>query len=192
MRASRALAVGAACCAALGSAAPAAVAGGDRQDHGPLHVSVHPHSVHQGGVLAVTVHGCARGGTVTSHAFPRTSLLRDEGRDEGRDGGRDGGRGDERGDGRGDGRGDNRETSVAVARIHDHASPGHYNLAVRCNSNPGVATAQFTVVRGRGALGGLGGSLGPSAAEMTVGAGLVGSAAIGGVVFIARRRRALG
>ncbi|MEO3973788.1 hypothetical protein [Streptomyces sp. CAU 1734] len=189
MRASRALAVAAVTCAAVGLSAPVATAGGDRQDTGPIHVSVHPHSVHQGGTLTITVHGCSRGGTVTSNAFPRTSLHRGDSR--GDDRGDD--RGDARGDDRGDGRGENREnTSTATARIHDHASPGHYNLAARCNNNPGIATAQFTVVSGRGALGGLGGSMGPSSTEMAVGAGLVGTAAIGGSLFIARRRRTIG
>ncbi|MFI9583803.1 hypothetical protein ACIHCQ_18590 [Streptomyces sp. NPDC052236] len=43
----------------------------------------------------------------------------------------------------------------------------------------------------RGALGGLGGSIGPSSIEMAVGAGLAATAAIGGGVFIARRRRSI-
>lgn len=80
----------------------------------------------------------------------------------------------------------------ASARINDHATPGHYNLAVKCNDNAMVATHQFTVLAGRGAHGGLGGSVGPSDTDVAVGAGLVASAALGGAVFVARRRNAAG
>ncbi|MFF8841809.1 hypothetical protein ACF08N_03625 [Streptomyces sp. NPDC015127] len=45
------------------------------------------------------------------------------------------------------------------------------------------------MIPGRGAAGGLGGSIGPTTAEMAVGAGLVATAAVGGCIFIARRRR---
>ncbi|MFI5806223.1 hypothetical protein [Streptomyces sp. NPDC051561] len=78
----------------------------------------------------------------------------------------------------------------ASARINNHATPGHYNLAVKCNDNAMVATHQFTVLAGRGAHGGLGGSLGPSDTDVAVGAGLVASAALGGALFVARRRHA--
>ena len=54
-----------------------------------------------------------------------------------------------------------------------------------------MATAQFTVLTGRGAQGGLGGSVAPSSAEMAVGAGLVVTAAVGGTLLIARRRRTI-
>ncbi|WP_433548932.1 hypothetical protein ACQPZG_30660 [Streptomyces sp. CA-294286] len=80
----------------------------------------------------------------------------------------------------------------ASARINDHATPGHYNLAVKCNDNAMVATHRFTVLAGRGAHGGLGGSIGPSDTDMAVGAGLVASAALGAAVFVARRRNASG
>ncbi|MFD4138522.1 hypothetical protein [Streptomyces sp. NPDC058572] len=79
--------------------------------------------------------------------------------------------------------------AVAFARVRDNATPGRYNLTVRCDGSPAVASAQFTVLRGRGAQGGLGGSIGPSSAEMGVGAGLVATAAVGGSLFIVRRRR---
>ncbi|MER6910270.1 hypothetical protein ABT354_01150 [Streptomyces sp. NPDC000594] len=237
MRASRALAVAAAVVAVTGPAAPAAVAGGDRQD--AVHVSVSPHHVHQGATLTITVHGCGRGGgTISSNAFPHISLHRGgdgrggdgrggdgrggDGRGgDGRGGdGRGENRGDERGeergenragdrtdnrggdgrdgagrggDGGGDGRGgDGRDTLSVGARIHDHAAPGRYNLVVRCDNTSNVATAQFIVVSGRGTRGGLGGSLEPDTAEMAVGAGLVATAAIGGTVFLARRRRTVG
>ncbi|MER5769772.1 hypothetical protein [Streptomyces sp. NPDC001985] len=207
MRASRALAAAAAACAAVGLTAPVAAAGGDSQDNGPIHVSVSPHSVHQGATLTITVHGCDRGGTITSNAFPRLSLHRGDGREDGRDNrdGREENReenrgadrgGENRNDSRSDNRGgDNRGNSTSAgARIHDHATPGRYNLAVRChNGNRSeVATAHFTVVSGRGAHGGLGGSMAPGPAEMAVGAGLVTTAAVGGTLFIARRRRTVG
>lgn len=78
----------------------------------------------------------------------------------------------------------------ASARIYNHATPGHYNLAVKCNDNAMVATHQFAVLDGRGAHGGLGGSVGPSDTDVAVGAGLVASAALGGAIFVARRRGA--
>jgi hypothetical protein len=46
----------------------------------------------------------------------------------------------------------------------------------------------FTVLAGRGAQGGLGGSVGPSSTEMALGGGLAAAAAVGGGLFIARRR----
>ncbi|WP_175409662.1 hypothetical protein [Streptomyces sp. TRM64462] len=161
MRASRALAVAATACAALGLSAPLATAGGNGGS-GPTHVTVSPLQVHQGGVLTVTVQGCDRGGTVTSNAFPKTSLTVTP------------------------------TVQTATPRIYDHATPGRYNLAVRCNDSPRVVTRSFEVVRARGAQGGLGGSMTPSSTEMTVGAALVGSAALGGALFISRRRRLSG
>ncbi|MER7049787.1 hypothetical protein [Streptomyces jumonjinensis] len=213
MPASRALAVAAAACAAVGLSAPVAAAGGDSQDHESVHVSLSPHAVHQGGTLTIIVRGCGRGGTITSHAFPRINLNRGDGREDDRGGdgrGGDGREDDRGGDGRGndnnradrggdnrggDNREENRGNALSVgARIHDHASPGHYNLAVRChnNNNSSVATAQFRVLPARGALGGLGGSAAPSSAETAIGAGLVATAALGGTLFIARRRRTVG
>ncbi|MFJ4878149.1 hypothetical protein ACIP93_23475 [Streptomyces sp. NPDC088745] len=76
----------------------------------------------------------------------------------------------------------------ASARIHDHAAPGHYDLTVKCSDDTMVATHRFTVLAGRGAHGGLGGSRGPSDTDVAVGAGLVASAALGGAIFVARRR----
>ncbi|MFJ4964680.1 hypothetical protein EES43_27255 [Streptomyces sp. ADI96-02] len=78
-------------------------------------------------------------------------------------------------------------TSFADVRIHDRVTPGHYNLAVECDGR--TQTARFEVLRGRGASGGLGGSMGPSSVEMQVGGGLVAAAAVGGAVFLVRRRR---
>ncbi|MFF8955042.1 hypothetical protein [Streptomyces sp. NPDC014894] len=213
MRASRALAAAAAACAAVGLYAPTAVAGGDGGDRDSVHVSVSPHAVHQGGTLTITVRGCDRGGTIASNAFPRIHLHRGEGRGNDRDGGnqnnqnnrdnqenredgRGGGADNDRTENRADDRGEDRDgrgNSLSVgARIHDHASPGHYNLVVRCQNSSQVETAQFTVLSGRGARGGLGGSLGPSSAETAVGVGMVAAAAVGGALFVVRRRRTVG
>ncbi|MEV6396073.1 hypothetical protein AB0M39_15070 [Streptomyces sp. NPDC051907] len=161
MRASRAFAVAAAACAVVGLSAPLAAAGGDGQGgNGPINVNVNPQSVHPGGTLTITVQGCDRGGTVTSNAFRQVNLS------DSRSG-----------------------TATAIARINDNATPGQYSLAVRCNDNSSVASAHFTVLSGRGAQGGLGGSVGPSSTEMAIGVGLVATAAVGGGVFVARRRR---
>ncbi|WP_274564403.1 hypothetical protein [Streptomyces spiramyceticus] len=153
MRASRAFAATVAACAAVGLAAPAAVA-----SSGPGNVNVNPFSVHQGGRMTVSAAGCTHGGTVTSNAFPTARLSAGA-------------------------------TGYATAKIRHNATPGHYNLAVKCNDNPLTATHQYTVLAARGAQGGLGGSLNPSDTEMAVGAALVGTAAIGGGIFIMRRRR---
>ncbi|MEU1073687.1 MULTISPECIES: hypothetical protein [unclassified Streptomyces] len=128
---------------------------------GPTNVTVNPSAVHPGSTLTITANGCGHGGIVTSTAFSPTSLS-----------------GEDRGN-----------AGFATARIHDHISPGTYNLSVRCNDNPRTETRSFTVLSGRGALGGLGGSAGPTQTEMAVGGSLVALAAIGGVVFVARRRR---
>jgi hypothetical protein len=137
-----------------------AAAGGDGQGgDGQLQVSVNPQSVHQGGTLTITVQGCNRGGTVTSSAFPEVRLSRSR-----------------------------TGVATAVARIHDRATTGQHSLVVACNDNQRVGTAQFTVLASRGAEGGLGGSVGPSSTEMAVGAGLVATSAVGGSLFIARRR----
>ncbi|MEE1754522.1 hypothetical protein [Streptomyces sp. SP18CS02] len=166
MRASRALAVAATACVAVGLTAPLAAAtdGQDGSNTGPRNVTVSPSHVHQGGQLAVSASGCPNGGSVSSNAFPRTALtLNRSGQ------------------------------SAATPRIYDHATPGQYNLAVRCNNNDSrVVTRVFSVISGRGAQGGLGGSMAPSSTEMTVGAALVGTAAIGGGLFISRRRRLSG
>ncbi|MEU3187935.1 hypothetical protein ABZ707_27595 [Streptomyces sp. NPDC006923] len=158
MRASRALAVSATACAALALAAPSAGA-----NSGPSNVTVNPFSVHQGGTIEITAQGCARGGTVTSNAFPRADLSVNS-----------------------------TGLSRATARIRDNATPGRYNLAVRCNDDNRVVTHQFEVLAGLGALGGLGGSVGPSSTEMAIGSALVASAAVGGSLFVARRRRLSG
>ncbi|MFH8618871.1 hypothetical protein ACH4E8_27925 [Streptomyces sp. NPDC017979] len=213
MRASRALAVAAVACATIGVAAPmAAAGGGDNQDLGPFNISVHPRAVHEGGTLTISVNGCNRGGTVTSNAFPTARLENRDGREsrDGRDGrdnreardNRDN-RGGENRDGGDNKGGDNREARdnrdgrergelVAFARVRDNTAPGDYNLAVRCHGSNRVETAEFTVLRGRGAHGGLGGTVAPTTAEMTVGGGLVAVALGGGAFALTRRRGAAG
>ncbi|MFF0425048.1 hypothetical protein [Streptomyces sp. NPDC004520] len=80
--------------------------------------------------------------------------------------------------------------STATARIFDNATPGQYNLAVQCGGR--TLTQSFRVLAGQGAQGGLGGSMAPSSTEMAVGGSLVAAAALGGGLFIARRRRVTG
>ncbi|CAM5285752.1 hypothetical protein GCM10010222_47930 [Streptomyces tanashiensis] len=80
--------------------------------------------------------------------------------------------------------------STATPRIFNNATPGQYNLAVQCNGR--TLTQPFRVLAGQGAQGGLGGSMAPSSTEMAIGGSLVAAAALGGGVFIARRRRMTG
>ncbi|WP_323187990.1 hypothetical protein [Streptomyces sp. NBC_01264] len=77
----------------------------------------------------------------------------------------------------------------ATVRIFNHASPGLQTLSVKCHDNSLVATYRFTILEGRGAQGGLGGSIGPSTAETAIGASLVGAAALGAGAHVMRRRR---
>ncbi|MER6997887.1 hypothetical protein [Streptomyces sp. NPDC000410] len=79
--------------------------------------------------------------------------------------------------------------SIATARIYNHAVPGRYRLAVRCDRSNRIAVRSFRVLSARGAQGGLGGSMAPSDKEMAMGGGLVATAAVGGAAFIVRRRR---
>ncbi|MEV4936922.1 hypothetical protein [Streptomyces zaomyceticus] len=169
MRAARTLAVTATAIAAVGLSAPLAAAthgSGNVLSGGsnntPTNVTVSPFEVHPGSTLTITARGCNRGGTVTSNAFPDATLS--------------GGNG----------------VSTAVARVYNNATPGNYNLAVRCNGGSNVVTEPFRVLPGRGAQGGLGGSLAPSSTEMAVGGSLVAAAALGGGLFIVRRRRMTG
>ncbi|MEV6957655.1 hypothetical protein AB0M97_00280 [Streptomyces sp. NPDC051207] len=69
MRNSRALAVSAAAVAAVGLAAPAAVAWDT-----PSNIVALPSVIARGGQLTVTVDGCRTGGHMTSNAFPQTTL----------------------------------------------------------------------------------------------------------------------
>ncbi|MEU5367297.1 hypothetical protein ABZ354_28150 [Streptomyces sp. NPDC005925] len=69
MRKSRALAVSAVAVAAVGLAAPAAVAWDT-----PSNIVALPAVIARGGQLTVTVDNCPNGGTMTSRAFPRARL----------------------------------------------------------------------------------------------------------------------
>ncbi|MDT0433498.1 MULTISPECIES: hypothetical protein [Streptomyces] len=69
MRSTRALAASAVAVAALGLAAPAAVAWDS-----PSNIVALPSVIARGGQMTVTVDGCPRGGTMRSEAFSRASL----------------------------------------------------------------------------------------------------------------------
>ncbi|MET9624567.1 MULTISPECIES: hypothetical protein [unclassified Streptomyces] len=137
MRAARTLAVAATAFAAVGLAAPLAAATHgptsltvspyqvDRGGDGANSVTVSPFAVHQGSTLTITVRGCA-GGTVTSNAFPTTTLS-----------------------------GNNNGVSTATARIHNNATPGQYNLAVQCNGRTLTQSFRVLAGQGsQGGLGG--------------------------------------
>ncbi|MFJ9076396.1 hypothetical protein ACIRO3_14215 [Streptomyces sp. NPDC102278] len=164
MRASRALAVTAAAFAVVGLGIPFASAnpaGGPPSGggNGPSNVTVNPYSVHQGSTMQVSAAGCGRGGTVWSHGNFPQTNLSAG------------------------------SIGFATVRIFNHASPGHHTLSVKCHDNSLVATHRFTILDGRGAEGGLGGSIGPSSTETAIGAGLISAAALGAGVHVMRRRR---
>lgn len=77
MRTTRALAAVGAAVAAVGLAAPAAVAWDS-----PSNIVALPSVVARGAQLTVTVDGCPEGGTMTSDAFPSTRLSRVSGTNE--------------------------------------------------------------------------------------------------------------
>ncbi|MFD0265403.1 hypothetical protein ACFVGY_02240 [Streptomyces sp. NPDC127106] len=191
MRVLRALTVAAAACATLGLSTPMAAAnnnpvnsnpvnnnptgnnpvgnnpagnnpvGGSPSGggNGPSNVTVNPYSVHQGSTMQVSAAGCLRGGTVWS-----PNNFQQERLSAG-------------------------SIGFATVRIFNHASPGNHTLSVKCDDNSLVATHRFTILDGRGAQGGLGGSIGPSTAETAIGASLVGAAALGAGAHVLRRRR---
>src|SRR5436190_18126869 len=74
MSSHRALAVSAAAVAALGLAAPAAVAR-DGMNFNPSNIVALPSVIARGGQLTITVDGCPGGATATSDAFPSTQLM---------------------------------------------------------------------------------------------------------------------
>ncbi|MFG2116069.1 hypothetical protein ACGFRB_26115 [Streptomyces sp. NPDC048718] len=128
--------------------------------NGPREVTVNPFDVHAGSTITITAKGCGHGGTVTSNAFPETNLSVNH-----------------------------NGLSSAIARVYNNATPGSYHLAVRCHDNRETISHPFRVLPGRGAEGGLGGAFTPSDTEMAVGGGLVAVAAVGGGLFVLRRRR---
>ncbi|MFD7974852.1 hypothetical protein [Streptomyces sp. NPDC059071] len=172
MRAARTLAVTATAFAALGLAAPLATA-----TNGPSSVTVGSFQAPKGGdnsnvtVSPFAVHQGAlllvttrdcAAGTVSSAAFPSGTLS-----------------------------GSNQGFSTVSVRIFNNATPGLHTLTATC-VNGRKLTTQFRVLAGQGAEGGLGGSLAPTSTEMAVGGSLVAAAALGGGLFIARRRRMSG
>ncbi|CAM5639131.1 hypothetical protein SAVIM338S_06226 [Streptomyces avidinii] len=128
---------------------------------GPSNVTVNPYSVHQGASMQVSAAGCGHGGIVFSPGNFPQTNLSAG------------------------------SIGFATVRVFNHASPGHHTLSVKCHDNSLVATHRFTILPGNGAQGGLGGSIGPSATETAIGAGLVGAAALGAGAHVIRRRRPL-
>ena len=121
MRAARTLAVTATAIAAVGLSAPLAAAtygsgnvlsGGSNNT--PSNVTVNPYDVHAGSTITITAKGCGHGGTVTSNAFPETSLSVNS-----------------------------NGLSSGIARVYNNATPGNYNLAVKCSDNSRVVTHPF-------------------------------------------------
>lgn len=160
MRAFRALTVTAAACAAIGLSASFASANSPMGGGGgPSNISVNPYAVHQGATMQVSASGCGHGGTVTSHGNFPPANLSAG------------------------------SIGFATVRIFNHARPGTHTLSVKCNDSSLVATARFRILEGRPSQGGIGGSLGPSTAETAIGAGLVGTAALGAGAHVLRRRR---
>ncbi|MFJ7068507.1 hypothetical protein [Streptomyces sp. NPDC101115] len=172
MRAARTLAVTATAFAALGLAAPLATA-----TNGPSSVTVGSFQAPKGGdnsnvtVSPFAVHQGAlllvttrdcAAGTVSSAAFPSGTLS-----------------------------GSNQGFSTVSVRIYNNATPGLHTVTATC-VNGRKLTTQFRVLAGQGAEGGLGGSLAPTSTEMAVGGSLVAAAALGGGLFVARRRRMSG
>ncbi|MCT9079247.1 hypothetical protein [Streptomyces fulvoviolaceus] len=156
MRNSRALAVAGAAVAAVGLAAPAAVAWDS-----PSNIVALPSVIARGGQLTVTVDGCPSGGTMTSDAFPSTSLTPINGANE---------------------------TSKGTATVNSNASTGSHSITVNCSGKTLTNPAAFTVIGGvRGGIGGSS-STGATPTDMAIGGGLVGLAVIGGGVFWMRRR----
>lgn len=173
MRLTRVLAAAVLSGTLLGSTASGALAGdseSDRNGHGvgtdinraPHNLNVSPGLVHQGGTLTITLWGedCRHGqGHIESRAFPRTPLSAL--RTEG--------------------------AAWATPRIHQETAPGSYAITATCRGRS-VVGAPFTVIHGHGPEGGAGGSVDEvSTVQAAVGAALV-VAAIGGSVWVMRRR----
>ncbi|WP_030194366.1 hypothetical protein [Streptomyces sp. NRRL S-87] len=158
MRAAHAL-TAAAALAVVGLATPIAAAGGAPGGNGPTNITVSPFRVHQGSTMQVSAAGCQQGGLV----FSRDNTFDSERLSPG-------------------------SIGFATVRIHDHARPGRHEVHVRCNGSEREGSREFEVLAARGAQGGLGGSFGPSTTETAIGAGLVGSAALGAGIHLMRRR----
>ncbi|NNN36763.1 hypothetical protein HLK59_41730 [Streptomyces sp. S3(2020)] len=164
MRTTRALAASAAAVAALGLAAPAAVArdgmpGGSGSAVSPSNIVALPSVIARGGQLTITVDNCPNGGTASSPAFTGSVTLSAG------------------------------SPSTGTATVSSTANPGQYSITVNCtNRSPLTRSDAFTVIGGvRGGLGGSS-STGATPTDMAIGGGLVAAAAIGGGVFWMRRR----
>ncbi|MFF1548185.1 hypothetical protein [Streptomyces sp. NPDC058291] len=163
MRTTRVLAasaVSAAAVAALGLAAPVAVAR-DGMDANPSNIVVLPSVIARGGQLTVTVDGCTGGGFMTSPAFGRASLTPINGANR---------------------------TARGTATVNANARPGTYDITVGCSGRTLTRPAAFTVIGG--VRGGLGGSAdtGATPTDMAIGGGLVAAAVLAGGLFWMRRR----
>ena len=160
MRTTRALAAAGAAVAALGLAAPTAVAR-DGMGVSPNNIVALPSVIARGGQLTVTVDGCPTGGTMTSDAFPSATLTPIHGANR---------------------------TSRGTATVNRNASPGSHSITVTCNGQTLTNPAAFTVIGG--VQGGLGGSssTGATPTDMAIGGGLVAAALVGGGLFWMRRR----
>ncbi|MFF4117221.1 hypothetical protein [Streptomyces sp. NPDC001714] len=117
-----------------------------------------PRSIAAGQRLTVTVNNC-RSGVMTSRAFRTTPLFPFGG-----------------------------DMARGVATIDRNASPGPYDLTVRCDGRTLLRRDAFFVLGG--VRGGLGGSVssGATPADMAIGGGLVGAAVLAGCGFWLRRR----
>ncbi|MGW7203381.1 hypothetical protein [Streptomyces sp. NPDC054837] len=165
MRTTRALAASVAAVAALGLAAPVAVArdgmpGGSGSAVSPSNIVALPSVIARGGQLTITVDNCANGGTATSPAFTAPVTLTPG------------------------------NPARGTATVSSTANPGLYSITVNCTGgrNPLTRDDAFTVIGGvRGGLGGSS-SNGATPTDMAIGGGLVAAAAVGGGVFWMRRR----
>ncbi|MHC3467496.1 hypothetical protein ACYF6T_02165 [Streptomyces sp. 7R007] len=159
MRTTRALAAVAATVAAVGLAAPAAVA----RDGMPITLSnlvALPSVIARGGQLTITVDGCPGIATATSDAFSPTTLNRVG----------------------------NSNTSRGTATVNNNARTGSHSITVTCGSQTLTNPAAYTVIGGvRGGLGGSSTS-GATPTDMAIGGGLVAAAVVGGGLFWMRRR----
>jgi hypothetical protein len=159
MRTHRALAASAAAVAALGLAAPAAVAR-DGMNANPTNIVALPSVIARGGQLTITVDGCPGGGTATSDAFPSTNLMNVG----------------------------SSNTSRGTATVDRNARNGSHPITVTCGGRSLTNPAAFTVIGGaRGGWGGPP-PPGAPPPDMAIGGGLVAAAVIAGGTFWLRRR----
>ncbi|GGN39640.1 hypothetical protein GCM10011578_086480 [Streptomyces fuscichromogenes] len=130
----------------------------DGRGDGARDIVAQPRSIATGQRLTVTVNNC-RSGVMTSRAFHTTPLFPFGG-----------------------------DMARGVATIERNASPGPYDLTVRCDGRTLLRPAAFFVLGG--VRGGLGGSIstGATPTDMAIGGGMVGAAVLAGCGFWLRRR----